>query len=134
MELKLDARHGDVERPLVDGERKAVFFTVAPSTKFTWSMKPETRGRTSPDLSATKRPEYSSHVVKCGLDGCAALTGMSCASSALTALDPPSAATPAGQMNLGNARMTMAASLRLDAIVFRQSRHIKINALGLGAL
>ena len=60
--------------------------TMAPSTKFTLSMKPDTRGRTSTDFTATKRPEYSSQVVMCSDKGCAIVTTSAGGSSAIAAL------------------------------------------------
>ena len=49
-------------------------------------MKPETRGRTSTDFTATKRPEYSSQVVICSDNGCAIVTASAGGSSAIAAL------------------------------------------------
>ena len=55
--------------------KRSPFFTSAPSSKATLSMKPDTRGRISTDSGASRRPVSSSHSV----------TGCSMTSATLTA-------------------------------------------------
>src|SRR5262252_6401217 len=55
--------------------RRSPCLTSWPSLKWTVSMNPETRARTSTCSTATKRPVYSSHSVIVFCSGCATVTG-----------------------------------------------------------